>query len=315
MSTTPAPQSTGRGALLLLVLRVLAIILACTSPWVMAEERTFKTKLAPVLAGQQLEFFKLLNAQAPDQALLPFKANHVWTDLRNLQRPMIGPKAAGAEIRTFTAAFPDLRITPKRIITGRRLSIVQGVLSGTQTGTFEGLSVTHKPVRVETLMISWFDDTSVRQTLFHWNRDQIRRQLAAPVGTKGLLAPSAPWRVEKVSGKGVPVTTALIAQAYGVTANAAVVHFSDRSGDATLGKLVRQELAFSELAGMRRQVRTYAERVPKIRVDLVETFTVDKYLIARFDITSENTLRHAVVIGRTDGKGLETAQVYFSDPS
>lgn len=95
--------------------------------------------------------------------------------------PYIGPEAVEARYRKLFAAFPDLRIEMRRLITvdpENNLAVTENRMSGTHTGNLFGIEGTGKRIEVRAIVIWEFDeDKKIRGESIYYDLATILRQI------------------------------------------------------------------------------------------------------------------------------------------
>jgi len=86
--------------------------------------------------------------------------------LHDPQNPTIakGPQGAKSTLATYLKAFPDVKITIEREIADGDYVVQQLLLTGTNTGEFNGVPATDKKVNVTGVMTSKIKDGKVIET-------------------------------------------------------------------------------------------------------------------------------------------------------
>ena len=101
------------------------------------------------------EVFNKGNLSVLDELAHP---NYVY---RSPNEELHGPQAIKEFIATFHAAFPDLKLRIDDLVVNGNKAVVCFTLTGTHEGDFMGIAATGKPVTVNGMVLSRFEEGKI----------------------------------------------------------------------------------------------------------------------------------------------------------
>jgi steroid delta-isomerase-like uncharacterized protein len=95
-----------------------------------------------------------------------------------------GPEAYKRQIKTFLAAFPDLRFTVEDIISENEKFVAVWMVTGTQKGEVLGIAPTNKKVSFSGISIHHLADGKILDTQAIWDALGLLQQLGVALPNK-----------------------------------------------------------------------------------------------------------------------------------
>jgi len=104
-----------------------------------------------------------------------------------------GQDAMGAMIQSLFTAFPDFLITPVKDFVAGNILVDEGLVTGTQQGTWAGIPPTGKKMQIQKLSVFEFEENKItRMTTYHDSSSLMIQLGIMPAPTLPSLVPSFP---------------------------------------------------------------------------------------------------------------------------
>ena len=138
-----------------------------------------------------LEDFNTLNF---DGAAALFSEDHECILADSTAKPIKGRKALVDLWKKVHLAFPDARVSAKRILDGGKFWVFEGVITGTHHGDFLGQEGTMKKLGCQLAVFSWVKDDKIQKSFICGNPLAVLKQMKSAAKTlpKGLIIPDKP---------------------------------------------------------------------------------------------------------------------------
>jgi len=100
----------------------------------------------------------------------------VW-HVVDIAEDVVGLEAFKDLVTTFRTAFPDFDLTFDETLVADDMMVIRWTMTGTNTGTFQGLPPTDRPVRLSGMALSRMVDGKTAEVWQHYNALSIFEQM------------------------------------------------------------------------------------------------------------------------------------------